>query len=133
MTREELVKLKFEYRTDLVLYNLINTIIGECDRKGKNCSEDQIITIMKKMYNNNLETIGKIEDVVDREYYLAENDFIKQYLPETLTDDELRNKITICIYDDNMSRGEIMKYLKDNYNGRYDGKKANEIFLSLSK
>lgn len=68
MKREKLLQLKQENRENPVLYNLIRVIIGECDRVGKNLSEEQIIAVMKKMHNNNVETMENLINLDSAEH-----------------------------------------------------------------
>lgn len=107
MNREKLLQLKQENRENPVLYNLIGVIIGECDRVGKDLSEEQIIAVMKKMHKNNVETIDNLIELDDEKHTQKlidlniETLFLHQYLP--------------------------MLHFKNNYKGLYNGTLVSEI------
>ena len=56
---------------------------------------------------------------------------LSRYLPVPLSDDELSSAIKIMIDAGNTNVGAIMKALKEQYGGRYDGKKASELAKTL--
>ena len=84
------------------------------------------------MYKDNNTTLKECsEDRIDQIQELnEENNFISQYLPVPLTNEELS-----ALIGSQMSEGrrmpDIMKYLSANYKGRYDSKKALMIINSL--
>lgn len=61
-----------------------------------------------------------------------EIEILEYYLPKQLTDFELEEIINSLIKDGS-DKGAIMKYLKDNVAGQYDGKKAASIIDLLLK
>lgn len=132
VTLEKLKEIKQSKREDKVIYNLLNTIIGECEQVGKELTPNKIIEIIQKMYKDNSQTIRECSvDRVDQLTILQkENDFLKVYLPTQLTKEEL-----VAIIGSQLSSGQnmskIMKYLSEEYKGRYDGKVAIEIIKSL--
>lgn len=105
---------------------LLITVLGEVEtqakRDGREISDQLIMATCKKFIANNLETIRldkSMEDIL-----LAENQTLEAYLPQQLTETELR----VIIRDLNAENiGEIMGHLKSNYVGRYDGKLASSI------
>lgn len=131
---QDLKDIRSSHRNNKVLYNLLSTVIGECEQISKDPSEGQIISVMQKIYKDNEATMrecpgSKIDIIFD---LTEENKFLSIYLPKPLADSEL-----IKIIKDRMDKGEkmsdIMKFLTANYKGRYDGKKASQFIKDLSK
>lgn len=131
---QDLKDIRSSHRNNKVLYNLLSTVIGECGQISKDPSEEQIISVMQKMYKDNEATMkecpsSKIDIIFD---LTEENKFLSIYLPKPLTDSEL-----IKIIKERLDAGDkmpdIMKYLIANYKGRYDGKKASQFIKDLSK
>jgi uncharacterized protein YqeY len=132
LTLQKLKELKQTNREKPVIYKLLATIIGECEQVSKSPSNNEIIDILQKMYKDNNTTLKECsEDRIDQIQELnEENNFISQYLPVPLTNEELS-----ALIGSQMSEGrrmpDIMKYLSANYKGRYDSKKALMIINSL--
>lgn len=139
LTLQKLKELKQINRENSIIYRLLATIIGECEQISKNPSNSEIIGILQKLYKDNNTTlvecpkdrIDQIQDRIDQIQQLnMENDFISQYLPVQLTENELS-----ALIGSQMAEGkclpDIMRYLSANYKGRYDSKKAVTIINSL--
>lgn len=132
LTLQKLKELKQINRENSIIYRLLATIIGECEQISKNPSNSEIIGILQKLYKDNNTTLVECpKDRIDQIQQLnMENDFISQYLPVQLTENELS-----ALIGSQMSEGkrlpDIMKYLSTNYKGRYDSKKAITIINSL--
>lgn len=129
---QDLKDIRSSHRNNKVLYNLLSTVIEECEQVSKDPSEEQIISIMQKMYKDNEATMkecpsSKIDIIFD---LTEENKFLSIYLPKPLTDSEL-----IKIIKERLDAGDkmpdIMKYLTANYKGRYDGKKASQFIKDM--
>lgn len=132
LTLQKLKELKQINRENSIIYRLLATIIGECEQISKNPSNNEIISILQKLYKDNNTTLVECpKDRIDQIQQLnMENDFISQYLPVQLTENELS-----ALIGSQMAEGkrlpDIMKYLSANYKGRYDSKKAITIINSL--
>lgn len=132
LTLQKLKELKQINRENSIIYRLLATIIGECEQISKNPSNNEIIGILQKLYKDNNTTLVECpKDRIDQIQQLnMENDFISQYLPVQLTENELS-----ALIGSQMAEGkrlpDIMKYLSANYKGRYDSKKAITIINSL--
>lgn len=114
-------------KDDKIIYNLLTVLLGELDRlpTRDNPSEDQIYSIIKKMYDNAMEMKDLKRESAIEAFYLK--DFIKKQL----NDNDLE-KIIIgfkALGMDNI--GSIMKALNTNYKGQFDGKKASEIIKKV--
>lgn len=111
-----------EQRDNPVIYSLLGVILGELDRlpipRGQEPTQDQIYTVIKKLYEAAKE-MREMTPEADQEYM-----YLKDFIKQMMTEDELRKVISEsgC-----KNMGEIMKFLKMNYNGTYDGKMANMI------
>jgi len=105
---------------------ILSTVIGEFDRIGKNLSDDEYIRIIKKIINNCKEC--KQEEEIK---------IISEYLPKMISEEELKKIIEDYCNLNNLKEkkdiGIIMKYLKENYSGKYDGKTANKIITNIIK
>ena len=132
LTLQKLKELKQSNRNKSVIYKLLATIIGECEQISKNPSNSEIIGVLQKMYKDNNTTLKECsEERIDQIKELTEeNNFIVQYLPAQLSDNEL-----FALIGSQMSQGkrmpDIMKYLSMNYRGRYDSKNAIKIINSF--
>lgn len=106
---------------------MLSIIIGECEQISKNPSEDEILKVIRKMYKDNQETIKVCNDRPEQKSVLEyENKFLSSFLPQPLTEDELYALINSQVAA-GLNMPAIMKYLTENYKGRYDGKVAVRI------
>ena len=105
----------------------LSTLLGEIQRVEpevvdgkKTWTDEQIIKVVKKMIDANVET-GKID----------ENKILSVYMPESLTSEQLELIISNLITENNYSgmkdMGKVMAYLTTNYSGQYDGKTVSSI------
>lgn len=112
--KEALIKRKTEKR------KVLSTLLGELDRIDKNPSDAQIIKKIKGLIESN-----KLTNLIE------ENKYLINYLPKLMSKKEIETIIKDYINKENLSGskgiGLVMKYLKNNYIGQYDGKIASEI------
>jgi uncharacterized protein YqeY len=87
--------------------NLLRSVIGECDRKGKELDDTKCISIIKQMIKN--AKIMKNENEIK---------ILNSYLPSILTGKELTTKINDLLFDSSKKYTfkDIMQYLKSTYN-----------------
>ena len=109
-------------RKNLIIYNLLGTLLGEIDRilvlRTDVPSPEQIYGVVKRMH----ESAAIMKDYSHES--LVEYNYLSDYIKTQLSEEDLRK----IILDSNLtSIGDIMKYLKDNYLGQYDGKLAAKI------
>lgn len=123
----EIKEAKIKYRDDKVIYNLLNVIIGELDRLPTRTepNEDQIYSIIKRMYENAM--IMK-EDNRDS---AIEAFFLKDFIKKQLSDSELVNIIMQYKEDGLKNIGDYMRALNTEYKGQFDGKIASDIIKKL--
>ena len=123
---------------------MLTALLGEISIVGKNngnreTTDAEAIVVIKKFLKNVNETLkiftrGSMEmgagsHTVEKINELrAEIKIYESYLPKQLSEDELKDIISRFgeeAYTSNV--GTVMKYLKENYNGLYDGKLASTI------
>lgn len=78
LTLQRLKDIRKENREDQIVYNLLGTIIGECEQLSKNPSHNEILTIIQKMFKDNTETIK----VCTREDIRADLDREMDFFPD---------------------------------------------------
>ena len=124
----DIKEAKNKYRDDKVVYNLLNVIIGELDRLPTRTepTEDQIYTVVKRMYENAL----LMKD--EKKESAIEAFFLKDFIKKQLTDAELVEIIMQYKEDGLKNIGDYMRALNSEYKGQFDGKKASEIIKKLS-
>lgn len=116
--------------------SFLSSLIGEIESKAtmvdgkKVVSEADAIAVLKSYEKKNSE-FRAINDlpVAVIENLDFELELIRNYLPKQLTNDEIRN---ILIKLETTNLGEMMKHLKENYSGLYDGKLASSIAKELA-
>ena len=106
---------------------ILNTTLGECNRLSKTPTNQQVISIIKKM----IESIRLITGDED------EIRILQKYIPQEFTESELTSVISAYIAENNFSEkkdmGKIMKHLSAIYPNQYDGKLASNIIQSILK
>jgi uncharacterized protein YqeY len=64
------------------------------------------------------------EEVTQTEEIIKEQEFLNSLLPKMMSTEELSSIVDSLNFK---SIGEYMKYFKDNYSGKYDGKELSKI------
>lgn len=95
---------------------ILSTLLGELDRSSKNPSDDVVIGTIKKLVEANKLTGNEHENLV-----------LETYLPKMMSDDELAGVIAGYVDGGIDNIGSIMKLLKSEHAGMYDGRVASEI------
>lgn len=113
-------------RKNLIIYNLLGTLLGEIDRilvlRTDVPSPEQIYGVIKKMH----ESASIMKDYSHES--LTEYNYLSEFIKSQLSEEDLKK----VILESNLTKiGDIMKYLKDNYNGQYDGKLASKIIKEI--
>ena len=131
----------------------LTALIGEISIVGKNAgnresTDEESLTVIKKFIKNTNETLRIFIDAsmklgadphsIEKINELREEiKMYEDYLPKQLSEDELKEIIKSNIdYSIEFGAGKpnlgtIMKYLKETYNGQYDGKTASLIAKGL--
>jgi len=108
---------------DTVTRDILRVLTGELERNF--ITEDaKVIRTIKKLISNLKETDGDQEEI----------DILEDYLPQQLTETEMRHLVKEVITDEDLGSisgmGVIMNYFKNNYDGRYDGRILSIIVKS---
>ena len=108
----------------------ITTFKTSPNYKG-NITDGDIINIIQKLVKQRQDSIDIYKNVGRDE--LAEKEMLEmnimsEFLPKMMTEDELKGVIQASGCD---NIGAVMKYLKENYNGLYDGKMASKLIKEI--
>ena len=119
---------------------LLTTLLGEAGMKGKNArngdpTDDEVKDTIKAFLKNarlTLEKLGPIEGGPVMAVN-AEIQILTSYLPTQMTEEQLRYTISTGIqagrWEKSLkAKGLVMKYLKENFAGQYDGADASKAF-----
>lgn len=120
MKKEDLLKLKLENKNNPVARNLISTIIGELDRKSKTPNEAEVMSVIKKIRDADLE-------VTLTDQIAEELNFLNGLIPKSLSEDGMMKIVSSLSFS---KIGDYMSYFKNNYPGQYDGKLLSSIVKS---
>jgi uncharacterized protein YqeY len=117
---------------------LLTTLLGEANMVAKNAqrdtpSDEEVQAVVRKFLKGNLETqavlrnSGKASNGA-RGIAMAEQAILESYLPEQLSEDELKVIIRDAISGGVLPNvGNLMTFLKGFYAGHYDGKLASAV------
>lgn len=116
-------------RANKEIHTLLSVVLGEIDRlpTRNNPTEDEIYTIINKMYNNAVEmsqysVVSKIEA-----------EYLKPFIKAQLTNAELVGIIMQYKEDGLKNIGDFMRALNTEYKGRFNGKEASSIINQILK
>lgn len=136
-----LATLKADYlearkQRDTVMTKLLSTFINDAEMIGKNdggreVTESEIVALLKKYIKNLTETLEVSGDETTR----IEIGLLQTYLPTQLSEDEISRILLDQIeengFDSPKQMGQLMKFLKENYDGQFDGKRASQLAREL--
>lgn len=122
----------------------LTTLIGEAEMIGKNdgnrvTTDAEVVAVIKKFVKNideTLNVLSKDSTKVDRVEALSkEKALLSTFLPQQLSEDELRHILTTFVSkleDKNpKAMGKVLASLKEQFAGRYDGALASKITKEL--
>lgn len=121
-----------------VLRGLKSDIKYKNIEKGKELTEEDVIDVLSSVAKKIKDSIeqyekGGREDLVEKE--LRELEFLKAYLPQQLSEEELRAIIEESIKESGaetpQQMGMVMKVLMPKIKGRADGKLASKIATEI--
>ena len=112
-------------------------VLGEAETKAKQLSpamleadgslpDHEVLKIIKKNIDDAITTLNAKKD--NRKAQLT-RDLLEPYMPTMLTAEELQDILTSAVEVESL--GSAMKYLKENYAGKYDGKVASEVARNM--
>lgn len=116
--------------------SLLTTLLGEIDteakRSGKPTADQDVLATVRKFLkgvNENIVIAGERRDSTWLDTLEAERDTLNSYLPQQMTKEEIAIALVMELKD----KGKMMKFLKDNFAGKYDGKLAAQVVDELLK
>lgn len=116
--------------------SLLTTLLSEVSIVGKNynrdTTDDEALAVIRKFIKNNnefMENIRSKNNESEEKKLLAELEILTSYLPKQLTDIEITCIVSKALDLGTVKNdmGSVMKFMKENYNGMYDGKKLASI------
>lgn len=112
---------------------LLTTLLAEAERPGlddgkRESTDAEVVAVVKKFIKNIDETLAVTFDpnmTVEREVLI-------EYLPKQLSEAQLRREVTNYLESNiNANMGQIMGFLKKEFNGKYDGKTAATVVKAV--
>lgn len=110
---------------------LLTTLIGEASMKGKNdgnraSTDSEVEDVIRSFLKNVRTNLDIATSRHDRSWFdelEQEREILESYLPKQMTAEEISEKIQNL----DKNKGLIMKHLKENFNGLYDGRVAAQV------
>ena len=130
---------------DGVRATLLTTLIGEAEMVGKSdgnreSTDAEVLSIVKKFEKNLNENIklytGDNGRLIALTYAKHELEILKEFLPQKVSDEQVRSDIEFGISVENLPRelkslGAINKALRQAYGEQFDGQQISRIFKSM--
>lgn len=116
---EEIRAERAQMRDNRVIFNLLGVLMGELDRhpsQNDPVTPDDIYKNIKKLYEAAIECGND-----------SERDYLEQFIRKQLTEKELLLIIRRAIDEGAKNIGDVMKWLKTNIPGQYDGNMASQL------
>lgn len=121
---------------DAARVSILTTLFSEASRPGlddgKRLSTDaEVVQVCKKFVKSITETITNMKErnqVAELAAYELELEIVNSYIPKQMNEDELRNVIVTFVESNpGCNMGQVMKHLKANHDGLYDGRAASTL------
>jgi len=136
-------QLQARKEKNTVAANLLTTLMGEIqgdltrmapEARTEKAEGDVVMATIKSFLKKNKESQDNVKDTKKVQELKTEEAILTAYMPTQLSKIQLEEIIkkqfpTIDV----KSKGPVMAFLKQNYNGQYDGKVASEVVTSLTK
>jgi len=119
-----------------ILSSLLTEVSIVCKNNGnRETTDNESVTVIKKFIKNaeysieSLQGSHNYENTQDRIKELQnEISVYESFLPKQLSEEELEKIIGLFLgKETNPNMGSVMKHLKENYSGLYDGKVASNL------
>lgn len=131
-------QLDSRIKSETLKTNLLTALLGDALMVGKNDgnrtpTDVEITKVIKKFIKN----IDEILQYKHDDNLVKEKDILNGYLPKQLSDDQLEEVISKIIdqlppsIPEKARMGNVMKILKTEHDGTYDGKVASSITIKL--
>lgn len=122
--------------------SLLTTLIGEIqgdvtrlapDARTEKAEGDIVMATIKSFLKKNKEAQDNVKDPIKVAELTQEEAILLAYLPAQLSKEQLIEIISKQFPEITpKSKGAIMGYLKQNYQGQYDGKLASDVISELT-
>ena len=139
--KDYLITLRNEARSSgkEIAYGIYTLFLGDLQtleraagRNGQPITDAEVQLNAKRLIKSNNETIALTTNESVRERLTAENTYLQEFLPKLMSDVELAVIIAnLKNAVPGIAMGEIMKHLKANHEGQYDGKTASAIIKEV--
>lgn len=122
------------YKGDYDKMKAVQTVIGDLQRVDKDyVSRDQLLSYVKAQLKAEERSHSKAEELgieykSDPVYFLLLKDLEFDFAPQQLTEVQIREYFAdLIVSNPRMNKGQLMKAIKEEFPGRYDGKLAAQI------
>ena len=106
--------------------DFLGVLKTEVTRESKTPDDAHVIAKIKSMIKNGSETDSLSS---------FELDILNEYLPSQMSEETLKSRLEFYISDNKLSgmqnMGKVMGFLKENFNGQYDGGVAAKLVKEL--
>lgn len=103
--------------------NFLGVLKTEVTKESREPEDAYIVGKIKSMVKN-AESTNSLDDM--------ELDILNSYLPKQLSEDDLRGEIINYIkQNEGANMGQVMSFLKNTFEGEYDGKMASTIVREI--
>lgn len=107
--------------------DVLTVFIGDCEsdaKRGTELTDSYVVKKIKKSIQNSEENFN----LTGNDQYLVEVKVLENYLPKQLSEDKLKSIIEGIVSSmDSPNIGSVMKTLKMEYDGQFDGKTASKL------
>jgi uncharacterized protein len=131
---KDAIKEKKEIKRDTIRSILSAIQYLEINNNSENINDEDIYPILKselKKRSEELDFALKAERTDQVNKIKVEEEVIKSFLPQPLTEFEIKNFVSDKIESGEKNMGSLMKLLQENFPGRIDGKLASATIKSL--
>ncbi len=124
--------LQARKQRDAATATSLTTLIGELETFSKNAGREptdaDVVAFVQKTLKN-VDEVLRLASQESSSYLTAvdERKLFEKYLPKQLTADELANIIDSYVEAGMNTVGDVMRLLKTNHNGEYDGAVASAL------
>lgn len=111
--------------------NILTVLLGDIENRftgAQEVSDVDVVAMVKKYISNIEDTFNHCTDIEQGATLTLEMIYLEEYLPKQLTKDEIRD---LMISSGETNIGSLMKFMKENHAGKYDGGLAAEVAKSL--
>jgi uncharacterized protein YqeY len=118
---------------DDITRSLLTTLMSEALMVAKNDgreapTDDEVVAVVRKFLKGNTEVQSLLtHDLEGLSVAKREAELLSVYLPQQLTEDQIRSHVRAAIGGGLTNVGLIMGHLKYNFAGMYDGKTASKV------